>query len=256
MAAASIHSASRRGRRGAAANFFFVNTGNFWRRRGEWGIIAVPAARADGAFYPKTPPQGAKENPRIERQAELRINRQITAPEVRLIGPDGAQVGVLSLEDALRRAEDNGLDLVEMAPNAKPVVCKILDYGKHKYQESKRRNDARERRRPTRVKEVKFRLSISDSDYGVKLRNAVRFLEEGSRVKAAVWFRGREIVRQNLGMALLERLRADLADLADFDRAPAMEGRRLQVLLVPKRREKERKRDAKDEDQQERRQAL
>ena len=186
----------------------------------------------------------------------MRINRQITAPEVRLIGPDGAQVGVLSLEDALRRAEDNGLDLVEMAPNAKPVVCKILDYGKHKYQESKRRNDARERRRPTRVKEVKFRLSISDSDYGVKLRNAVRFLEEGSRVKAAVWFRGREIVRQNLGMALLERLRADLAELADFDRAPAMEGRRLQVLLVPKRREKERKRDAKDEDQQERRQAL
>ena len=179
----------------------------------------------------------------------MRINRQINAPEVRLIGPDGAQVGVLSLEDALRRAEEHRMDLVEMAPNAKPVVCKILDYGKHKYQESKRRNDARGRHRPSRVKEVKFRLSISDSDYGVKLRNAMRFLDEGSRVKAAVWFRGREIVRQNLGMALLDRLRVDLRDLADFDRAPAMEGRRLQVLLVPKQKgAKERKtHDAEDE---------
>ena len=213
---------------------------------------------ADGEILPQNHrPEGAKENPRVERQAELRINRQITAPEVRLIGSDGAQVGVLPLEDALRRAEEDGMDLVEMAPNAKPVVCKILDYGKHKYQESKRRHEARGHRRPTRVKEVKFRLSISDSDYGVKLRNAARFLEEGSRVKAAIWFRGREIVRQNLGMRLLERLRADLAELADFDRAPSMEGRRLQVLLVPKRREKERKtRDAKDEDQQERRQAV
>ena len=190
----------------------------------------------------------------------MRINRQINAPEVRLIGPDGAQVGVLSLEDALRRAEEHRMDLVEMAPNAKPVVCKILDYGKHKYQESKRRHDARGRHRPSRVKEVKFRLSISDSDYGVKLRNAMRFLDEGSRVKAAVWFRGREIVRQNLGMALLDRLRVDLRDLADFDRAPAMEGRRLQVLLVPKQKgakEKERKtRDAEDENEQERRQAV
>ena len=201
----------------------------------------------------------ATRSSRIERQAELRTNRQITAPEVRLIGPDGAQVGVLPLEDALRRAEENGMDLVEMAPNAKPVVCKILDYGKHKYQESKRRHEARGKHRPARIKEVKFRLSISDSDYGVKLRNAARFLEEGNRVKAAVWFRGREIVRQNLGMELLTRLRDDLRDLADFDRAPAMEGRRLQVLLVPKQRSgtTERKtRDAKDEDQQERRQAL
>ena len=209
----------------------------FWRRD------------AAGEFYPKTPPVGRKRSPRIERQAELRINRQINAPEVRLIGPDGAQVGVLSLEDALRRAEEHRMDLVEMAPNAKPVVCKILDYGKHKYQESKRRNDARGRHRPSRVKEVKFRLSISDSDYGVKLRNAMRFLDEGNRVKAAVWFRGREIVRQNLGMALLDRLRVDLRDLADFDRAPAMEGRRLQVLLVPKQKgAKERKtHDAEDE---------
>ena len=151
------------------------------------------------------------------------------------------------------------MDLVEMAPNAKPVVCKILDYGKHKYQESKRRHEARGRHRPTRIKEVKFRLSISDSDYGVKMRNAARFLEEGNRVKAAVWFRGREIVRQNLGMELLTRLRDDLRDLADFDRAPAMEGRRLQVLLVPKQRSgtTERKpRDAQDENQQERRQAV
>ena len=150
------------------------------------------------------------------------------------------------------------MDLVEMAPNAKPVVCKILDYGKHKYQESKRRHEGRGRHRPARVKEVKFRLSISDADYAVKLRNAARFLEEGSRVKAAVFFRGREIVRQSMGMELLERLRGDLGDLADFDRAPSMEGRRLQVLLVPKQRGgKERKtRDAQDENQQERRQAV
>ena len=188
----------------------------------------------------------------------MRINRQIAALEVRLIGPDGAQIGVVPFEEALTRAEENGMDLVEIAPHAKPVVCKILDYGKHKYQESKRRHDARGQRRPTRVKEVKFRLSISDADYGVKLRNAVRFLEEGNRVKAAVWFRGREIVRQNLGMALLDRLRGDLGELADFDRAPAMEGRRLQVLLVPKQRggKERKKRDAQDEDQQERGQAV
>ena len=166
---------------------------------------------------------------------------------------------MLPLDDALRRAEESRLDLVEIAPAAKPPVCRILDYGKHKYQESKRRHEARGHRKQTKVKEVKFRLSISDSDYDVKRRNAVRFLEEGNRVKAAVWFRGREIVRQNLGMQLLNRLRDDLADTADFDRPPAMEGRRLQVLLVPKRRPQDKEgkpRDAKDENQQERRQAL
>ena len=222
------------------------------------GYNCAPARNGGGILTQNHRPLGAQGAPRIERQAELRINRQITAPEVRLIGPDGAQIGVLPFDEALSRAEENGMDLVEIAPHAKPIVCKILDYGKHKYQESKRRHDARGRHRPTRVKEVKFRLSISDSDYGVKLRNAVRFLEEGNRVKAAVWFRGREIVRQNLGMELLDRLRVDLRELADFDRAPAMEGRRLQVLLVPKQRGgKERKqRDAQDEDQQERGQAL
>lgn len=230
----------------------------FFAERGGWGIIALPPEIGGGILTQNHRPQGAQGDRRIERQAELRINRQIAAPEVRLIGPDGAQIGVLPFDEALSRAEENGMDLVEIAPNAKPVVCKILDYGKHKYQESKRRHDARGRHRPTRVKEVKFRLSISDSDYGVKLRNAVRFLEEGNRVKAAVWFRGREIVRQNLGMELLDRLRADIGELADFDRAPAMEGRRLQVLLVPKQRggKERKKRDAQDEDQQERGQAL
>lgn len=174
----------------------------------------------------------------IDKQSNLRINRDITSPEVRLIDADGSQVGVVPLAEAQQRADDQRLDLVEISPGASPAVCKLLDYGKFKYRENKKRQEARSRHRQVEVKEVKFRLATGEADYAVKLRNAMRFLEEGNRVKALVAFRGREIVKQDLGKARLERLREDLLEVADVERKPALEGNRLQMFFMPKAKDK------------------
>ena len=166
----------------------------------------------------------------------LRINDEITAAEVRLIGADGEQVGVIPLSAAYDRADIAGLDLVEISPDAKPPVCKLLDYGKHKYRENKKRHEARARQKQTEVKEIKFRLSISKADYEVKRRNAERFLAEGNRVKAAVWFRGREIIKQDMGRERLRQFSRELDDCAEVEKAPVMEGRRLMMVLSPKKK--------------------
>lgn len=168
----------------------------------------------------------------------MRVNGDIIAREVRLIDADGKQAGIVPLSDALRRADEQSLDLVEIAPGSTPPVCKILDYGKHKYWQNKKRHEARAKQKQVEVKEIKFRLSISSADYEVKLRCAERFLQEGNRVKAAVWFRGREIVKQDYGQEKLRQLSKDLNELADVEQAPNMEGRRLQMLFVPKRKDK------------------
>ena len=175
----------------------------------------------------------------------MRVNGDIVAGEVRLIDADGSQVGIVSLRDAQRRADEQSLDLVEISPDSKPCVCKILDYGKHKYWQNKKRHEARAKQKQVEVKEIKFRLSISSADYGVKLRSAERFLQEGNRVKAAIWFRGREIVKQDFGQEKLRKLASDLDEFADVEQAPNMEGRRLQMLFVPKRKDKK---NAKNED--------
>ena len=175
----------------------------------------------------------------------LKVNGAIVAHEVRLIDEGGEQVGIVSLSDALKRADDLSMDLVEIDGAAKPAVCKILDYGKHKYKKNKKRHEARVKQKQVEVKEIKFRLSISRADYEVKLRSAERFLQEGNRVKAAIWFRGREIVKQELGQERLKQLSEDLKELADIEQAPNMEGRRLQTLLVPKKRKE--KKNAKNE---------
>lgn len=143
------------------------------------------------------------------------------------------------------------MDLVEIAPLAKPVVCKILDYGKFKYRENKKQHEARVRRKQVDVKEIKFHLVISEADYGVKLRNAVRFLNDGDRVKVSVWFRGREISKQQIGMERLRRFARDLQDYGAVEQAPNLEGKRMNMLIVPKRnkvgQEKGEKNNAKNE---------
>lgn len=194
-------------------------------------------------------------SPRTTRRSgiekNLRINLDITSAEVRLIGDDGQQIGVVTVADAQKRAHALNLDLVEISPDARPPVCKLLDYGKFKYRESKKRQGSRAKQKHTEVKEIKFRLSTGEADYAVKLRNAVRFLTDGNRVKALVAFRGREIVKQNLGAQRLQRLRDDLHEFAEVERGPNLEGNRLQIFFTPKTKDAKAKgkTNAKDENQ-------
>jgi len=163
-----------------------------------------------------------------------RVNEAINAPEVRLIDHQGTQVGIVSIQDALAKADDVGLDLVEISPNAEPPVCKILDYGKLKYEQQKKRNEARKKQKTIDVKEVKMRPGIDTHDYDVKMRNMVRFLGEGDKVKVTIRFRGRELVHQNLGMKVLNRVTEELGELAKIEQFPKMEGRQMVMVLAPK----------------------
>lgn len=163
-----------------------------------------------------------------------RVNREINARSVRLVGADGEMVGVVSLRDALLAAEDAGLDLVEVAPNAEPPVCKILDYGKYKYEAQKKANEARKKQKIIEVKEIKLRPNIDDNDYDVKMRGARRFLEEGDKVKVTMRFRGREMAHQELGLDVLVKVRDALEDLAKVEQMPKLEGRQMVMVLAPK----------------------
>jgi len=151
-----------------------------------------------------------------------------------LIGADAEQVGVVSLEDGLSAAENAGLDLVEISPNADPPVCKILDYGKLKYQESKKRAEAKKKQKVIEVKEIKLRPGIETHDYDVKLRRATTFLGEGNKVKVTLRFRGREMAHQDLGMKVLMRVRDDVEALGKIEQFPRMEGRLMTMVLTPK----------------------
>ncbi len=161
---------------------------------------------------------------------------QIRAPEVRLIADDGAQVGVVSLKEAKQVAADAGMDLVEISPNAEPPVVRVMDYGKYLFQESKQKALAKKKQKRTKVKEVKFRPSTDTADYEVKLRNLRGFLEDGDKVKVTVFFRGREITHQELGLKLLVRIREDLKEDAKVDFFPRRaEGRQLVMVVSPKK---------------------
>ena len=162
-----------------------------------------------------------------------RINREITVPEVRLVGPEGEALGVVKLFDALRMAEEQEVDLVEIAPTAEPPVAKLMDYGKFKYQEAKRAHEAKLKQKVIQVKEVKFRPGTDDGDYGVKLRNLIRFLEEGDKTKITLRFRGREMAHQEIGVRMLERLKADLEPYGQVEQFPKMEGRQMVMVLAP-----------------------
>lgn len=143
-------------------------------------------------------------------------------------------MGILPIKEALKIAQDKGLDLVEVAPNAKPPVCRIIDYGKYRYEQSKREKEARKNQKVISVKEVKFRLGIEEHDFQVKAKNAIRFLKEGNKVKVTVMFRGREISHADLGKNLCEKLAEQLSDIATVEKAPNVEGRNMTMMLVPK----------------------
>lgn len=162
------------------------------------------------------------------------INSDITSDEVRLVDEDGEMIGVVSLAEALDRAENAGLDLVEVSPNAKPPVCKILDYGKYKYEQQKKANEARKKQKTVDVKEVKLSPRIEKNDYDVKMRNAVRFLESGNKVKVSMRFRGREMAHQDIGRDIFAKMQEELAELGTVELAPKMEGRQMIMIMAPR----------------------
>ena len=167
------------------------------------------------------------------RDTGPRINERIRVPEIRLIGADGENVGVVSPERGLELAEEAGLDLVEISPNASPPVCKIMDYGKFKYEQQKRESEARKKQKIIEVKEIKFRPNTDVHDYDVKMRNVKRFLEDGDKVKITLRFRGREMAHQNLGRELLERVAVDVEGLGKVENMPKMEGRQMVMMIGP-----------------------
>ena len=157
-------------------------------------------------------------------------------PQVRLIGADGQQVGIVGVEDALRQAADQNLDRVEISPNASPPVCRLMDYGKYRYQDNKRKAVARKKQKQMHVKEVKFRPGTDVGDYEVKLRNLVKFLQNGDKAKVTLRFRGREMAHQELGRELLDRVEEDLKEYGTVEQYPKMEGRQMVMVISPKRR--------------------
>jgi translation initiation factor IF-3 len=164
---------------------------------------------------------------------DARTNRRIRAREVRVIGPEGEQLGVLQIEAALSKAAEFGLDLVEVSPMAKPPVCKIMDYGKHKYQEKKRANEAKKKQTVVKLKEIKFRPKTEEHDYQFKVRQVRDFLEEGNKARITVMFRGREITHREIGQNILKRVETDLKDIAVTEQPSRLEGRLLFMIIAP-----------------------
>jgi translation initiation factor IF-3 len=157
---------------------------------------------------------------------------------VRLIGADGEQAGIVTVAEALRLADEAELDLVEIAPLAEPPVCRIMDFGKFKYAESKRQHEAKLKQKQVQVKEVKFRPGTDEGDYNIKLRNLIKFLEEGDKTKVTLRFRGREMAHQEFGMRLIERIKDDLEEYGTVEQFPKMEGRQMVMVLAPKLKKK------------------
>ncbi len=163
-----------------------------------------------------------------------RVNDDIRVPSVRLIDQDGEMVGVVSTRDGIQRAFSVGLDLVEISPNAEPPVCKILDYGKFKYEQQKKKNEAKKKQKVIEIKEIKVRPNIDENDYQVKMRAMKSFIDEGDKVKVTLRFRGREMAHQDIGMRVLERIRAEMDPLTKVEQMPRMENRQMIMVLTPK----------------------
>jgi translation initiation factor IF-3 len=163
-----------------------------------------------------------------------RVNNEIMARLVRLVDAEGNMSGVYKLDDALREASRVGLDLVEVSPNAEPPVCKILDYGRFKYEAQKKKNEARKKQKVIEVKEIKLRPAIEQHDYDVKMKAVRKFLEEGDKVKVTLRFRGREMAHQDLGAKVLERVREDLGEEVKIEQSPRMEGRQMVMVMAPR----------------------
>ena len=172
----------------------------------------------------------------IATERNHRINGEIHAPEVRLLGIENEQLGVFRLGEARRMAEEADVDLVEIAPNATPPVCRLMDYGKFRYQEQKRAAEAKARQKVVQIKEVKFRPQTDDGDYNIKLRNMISFLQDGDKVKITLRFRGREMAHQEFGIRLLERVRNDIEEIAQVESMPRLEGRQMVMMVAPKKK--------------------
>jgi translation initiation factor IF-3 len=162
------------------------------------------------------------------------VNEEIIAPKVRLVGPDGQMIGVVSVPEAIAKASEYGLDLIEISPNAEPPVCKVMDYGKFKYEIQKKKNEARKKQKVIDIKEIKMRPGIDEHDYQVKMRSVRRFLDEGDKVKMTIRFRGREMVHMELGTKVLDRIRADIDAIAKVEQTPRTEGRMMTMVIAPK----------------------
>lgn len=164
----------------------------------------------------------------------MRINEEIRAREVRVIGSDGEQLGIMSGREAQQLAYEKHLDLVEIAPTAKPPVCRIMDYGKYRYEQQKREKESRKKQKTFDIKEVKLRPGIEEHDFNVKFKNAVRFLEDGDKVKVTIMFRGRELSHPELGEVLLNKMAAQLKEMAIVERQPKLEGKNMIMIVAPK----------------------
>ena len=162
------------------------------------------------------------------------MNDRIRAQEIRLIGADGENIGVVTPERAMMLAEEAGLDLVEISPNAEPPVCKMMDFGKFKYETQKREAEARKKQHIIEIKEIKFRPGTDTHDYDVKMRSVLKFLEEGDKVKVTLRFRGREMAHQDLGLELLNRVAADVGDKGKIEQMPKLEGKQMVMMVAPK----------------------
>ena len=177
-----------------------------------------------------------RRTPNVERKH--RLNREIMAPTVRLNGIENEPLGIVSIMEALRLSGEADVDLVEIAPTADPPVCRLMDYGKFKYQEQKKAAEAKSKQKIIEVKEVKFRPGTDDGDYNIKMRNLRRFIaEDGDKGKVTLRFRGREITHQDIGMRMLERIRDELADVAIVEQFPKLEGRQMIMVLAPKKKQ-------------------
>ena len=165
---------------------------------------------------------------------ELPVNRQIRAKEVQLIGENGEKLGIVSLEDALEKAENKNLDLVLVAPNAKPVVCKIMNYGKYKFEQAKKEKEAKKKQKTLEIKEIRVTTNIEEHDFGFKLKNLRKFLTDGNKVKITVRFRGREINNSKAGEVVLNKFIENLEDIATVEKRPKLEGRNMFTILAKK----------------------
>ncbi len=172
-------------------------------------------------------------NYRAKKDVGPRTNEQITASEVRVISSTGAQLGIISIREALIYAEDEGYDLVEVSPDAKPPVCKIIDYGKLKYKEQKSKKEAKKKQKTIEVKEIKMRPGIDTHDYQVKVKALKKFISGGNKVKVSMRFRGREMEHQNLGLDLLKKLTEEVSEYAKVEVPPKSEGKQIMIILVP-----------------------
>ena len=177
-----------------------------------------------------------EEGPGIAATKRVRRNEEIDATEVRLIDSDGEQKGVMSLSVALEIARDEGLDLVEVSPNAEPPVCRIMDFGKYLFEQNKKAQSARRKQKQVHVKEIKFRPGTDEGDYQVKLRKLREFLEHGDKTKVTLRFRGREMAHKELGAQLLQRVRDDLEELGVVEQMPQLEGRQMIMVLAPRKK--------------------